>query len=134
MKRKQTSKPIDSYKLKNLCLDKGYLTALSEEMGYGGSSLSRTISSGRISNQMAMLLEKVYGIKYEDYKPEEKPATELVGTVTEESKADATQTPLNTATIESLLRTMSSQISHLNNNILALIEIEKQIAFVKGRK
>ena len=125
MKRKQTTKPIDSDKLKNLCLGKGHITVLSSEMGYSKDALSYAVSTGKISNQMALLLDKIHGIKYEDYKPEEpKPEPK------EELKADPTQA----GTVESQLRTISSQISHLNNNILALIELQKQIAFVYSRE
>ena len=63
---------IDRGKLRKL-LDAAGKTdyAISMEMGYDRAYISRVISTEKISKAAATLLELIYGIKYDQYKPDE---------------------------------------------------------------
>ena len=124
MKRKQTSNPIDPYKLKNLCLDKGLITDLSIEMGYSKDALSSAINARRVSNQMLILLEKIHGIKYEDYKPEEPKPEPKPDPQKEEPPAPETTATTKT---EAQLKTIIIQLGALNNNVMAVAELLRKI-------
>lgn len=119
--KKRTIKtlPIDGEKLKRAILSKGYITEISEELGYEKAYLSQTCKYGRITQSAALLLEKMYGIKYEDYKPEEKKEDPI-----EEPRHLETEVVTKT---ESALKTIISQLAVLNNNILAMNSLLERI-------
>lgn len=48
-----------------------HITAISKEMGYGKSSISGAIRRGKLHQTQALLIEKMYNIKPEDYAPAE---------------------------------------------------------------
>lgn len=48
-----------------------HITAISKEMGYGKSSISEAIRRGKLHQTQALLIEKMYNIKPEDYAPAE---------------------------------------------------------------
>ena len=111
--------PINSDKLKELVLNHGTVSSVSEEAGFATSSLSSTFSRGAISVQMAKLLDVTFGIKYESYKPEEKkeePIEEKPNAETEVISKD-----------EALLKTIISQLSALNNGLNAIYKKLEQI-------
>lgn len=116
---KAKSMPIDGGKLRGIIQSKGYYAMdMSLEMGYGISTLSQAIRRGNITYAMAYMLESKYGIKYEDYKPEEKkePATEKPTTETEVISKD-----------EALLKTIISQLGALNNSLTAIYQKLEEI-------
>lgn len=106
--------PINGEKLRELVLNKGHLTVISEELGYSRTALGIAIKSNKISKPMISLLDSMCGIKYEDYKPEEpkkeEPVIEKPTTETEVISKDEAQ-----------LKTIISQLGALNNSLVAIL-------------
>ena len=109
--------PINGKKLRELVLNKGYISDISEELGYSSTALGSAIKNNKITKPMMSLLDSMYGIKYKDYKPEE-PKPEECKPVAETSVTDKT---------EQQLKTIISQLGLLNNNIIALSSLLRQI-------
>lgn len=107
--------PIDGWRLRRKILDHGYITTISEELGYSGGSLTWAIRNNRISVPMAELLDAKFGIKYEMYKPLEiEPAnrpqleTKIVKRVPQPGQNEAQ------------LNTIISQLSEICNELTAI--------------
>lgn len=73
-----TGRKINEEKLRDLIKERIFrktkltsLTDLSKELEYSRSFMSNSISNGKLSNNAVVSLEKIYGIKYEEYMPEE---------------------------------------------------------------
>lgn len=69
--RKSNVIRIDGAKLKEKLESRGHLSVLSEEMGYSRSYLGVTCKNNKITPYGATLIEKMFGIKFEEYKYEE---------------------------------------------------------------
>ena len=112
------SLPIDGEKLRQLIHSKGhYLIDISEEMGYGISTLSQVIRRGKITNAMAYMLDSMYGIKYQEYAPtKEEPIEEKPKPETEVISKDEAQ-----------LKTIIAQLSALNNGLTAIYQKLEEI-------
>ena len=110
MSRAKT-RPIDGQKLKSLILDRGYITHISADIGYSPSRIHQAINDNRISMQMATILEAKFGIKYEDYKPEEKEPVQEDEPIIETTVVSKD---------EALLKTIITQLSALNNGLTAI--------------
>ena len=111
-KSRQTTRPIDGEKLKELILSKGNLTSVSEDIGYSSQAILTAIKNNAISLPMATLLEQTFNIKYEAYKPEEKkeePVIEKPKPETEVISKDEAQ-----------LKTIITQLSALNNALTTI--------------
>ena len=119
-KRTVKALPIDGEKLKSAILSKGYITEISEELGCEKAYLSQTCKYGRITQSAALLLDKLYGIKYEDYKPEEKKEKPVQETMPISETVIVTKTELQ-------LKTIIAQLGELNNNILATNSLLERI-------
>jgi hypothetical protein len=105
--------PINGEKLRELVLNKGYLSVISEELGYSNTALGVAIKKNKITKPMISLLDSMYGIKYEDYKPEEpKP----------EPKEEPKPVPETVITdkYEQYLKAILFQLANVNNNLVAL--------------
>ena len=105
--------PIDGEKLKRILMTKGHITALSEDMGKGPAYLSRACFDGKLTESSALLLERLWNIKYDDYKPEEEKEEEPVI----ETKASETEIVTK---YEALLKTIISQLSAINNHLVGI--------------
>lgn len=119
--RNASTMPINGEKLRELVLSKGYISVISEELGYSNTALGIAIKKNRITKPMISLLDSMYGIKYEDYKPEEpkpEPIPEECKPMSETSVTDKT---------EQQLKTVIAQLGMLNNNITALGNLLRQI-------
>ena len=118
-KSRQTTRPIDGEKLKELVLSKGNLTDVSEDIGYSRQAILAAIRNNKITLPMATLLEQTFGIKYEAYKPEEKkeePVKEKPKPETEVISKDEAQ-----------LKTIITQLSALNNGLTAIFKKLEEI-------
>lgn len=72
-KLKGASMPIDPKALKS-CIERvGTVEEVAGQMGYKSATLYGAFSRKYISKPMSIMLDSLYGIKYEFYKPEEKP-------------------------------------------------------------
>ena len=62
-------KEIDGKRLDEILRDKGLVKAyVSRDMKYGSSFISDCIHRNKMNERSVMLLEQLYGIKFEDYK------------------------------------------------------------------
>ena len=117
--------PIDGDKLRELIFSKGYITDISEELGYGKTYLTQVCKGRKITQTAALLLDKLYGIKYEDYKPEvkiEKPVQETM---------PISETVIVNKT-ELQLKTIISQLAELNNGLTAIYQKLEDFWKVEG--
>ena len=109
MKRKMLQ--VDPYKLKEKILDHGRITHVAEDLGYSPSYFTRAFRMGELPEATALMLDKVYGIKYEDYKPEEKEPVQEDEPIIETTVVSKD---------EALLKVIISQLSALNNGLTAI--------------
>lgn len=117
-KREIKTLPINGEKLRELIASRGYITEMSKEMGYEQSYLTQVCKNGKITQPAMILLERLWNIKYEDYKAEEKKDP------IEEPRHLETEVVTKT---ESALKTIIAQLGVLNNNILAMNSLLERI-------
>lgn len=68
---KNTTYEIDGTKLKQLIVSWGGFTKVSKKIYRSPATLSKSISRGTITKQIANALEKEYGVPYDAYKKQE---------------------------------------------------------------
>ena len=107
--------PIDRDKLRELIFSKGNITDISEELGYSRTYLTQACRGRQITQTAALLLDNLYGIKYEDYKPEEKIEKPAQETMPISETVIVTKTELQ-------LKTIISQLAELNNGLTAIYQ------------
>lgn len=107
--------PIDGWRLRRRVLDHGYITQISEELGYAAGSLTWAIRNNRISVPMAQLLENKFGIKYEYYSPVKIEPTDRPNLETKIVKR-VPQPGQN----EAQLNTIISQLAEICNELTAI--------------
>lgn len=119
--KKASTMPINGEKLRELVLNRGHISVISEELGYSRTALGIAIKNNKISKPMISLLDSMYGIKYEDYKPEEPKKEEPVP---EEKPTTETEV---ISKDEALLKTIISQLGALNNSLAAIYQKLEEI-------
>ena len=115
MKRKMLQ--VDPYKLKEKILDHGRITYVAEDLGFAPSYFTRAFRTGELPEATALMLDKVYGIKYEDYKPEEKEP------IQDEPKSETTVVSKD----EALLKVIIAQLMAINNELGAIYKKIEEI-------
>ena len=111
------TKPIDGAKLKELVLNRGHITHISADMGYSHTALGLAIKSNKISEPMAVMLDKMFGIKYEAYKPKEEEP------IQDEPKSETTVVSKD----EALLKVIIAQLMAINNELGAIYKKIEEI-------
>ena len=66
--------PVDAWKVKKALEEHGtYMAQASRELGFCETYLSNTLGDGRIRVPIIKMLEKIYGITYDEIKPDPEP-------------------------------------------------------------
>lgn len=119
--KKASTMPINGEKLRELVLNRGHISVISEELGYSRTALGIAIKNNKISKPMISLLDSMYGIKYEDYKPEEPKKEEPV---LEDRPTTETEV---VSRDEALLKNIVAQLGALNNSLTAIYQKLEEI-------
>lgn len=69
---KGATMPVDPKALEESIKRVGAVSEVAEQLGYKYGTFMGVFSRKRITRPMATMLDKIYGIKYEDYEPKNK--------------------------------------------------------------
>lgn len=107
--------PVDEWKLRDLLSYKGPQCEIAEAIGFSQSAVSKVFARKLISYSMMAKLEETYGIRYEDYKPEDAPARA-------------------TSRSEALTKALISQVVELRESVNRTMAILERIADLSDEK